>query len=57
MRLARAVIGRADIEMPVFGKPSAPPRKLITRIIGLPGFALHVSRLVARRALRWWEER
>ena len=57
MRLARAVIGRANIEMPVFGQPAAPPRKLITRIIGLPGFALHVSRLVARRALRWWEER
>jgi hypothetical protein len=57
MRLARAVIGRADIEMPIFGKPTAPQRKLIARIIGLPGFALHVSRLVARRALRWWDER
>ena len=57
MRLARAVIGRADIPMPAFGKPATAPRKLITRIIGLPGFALHVSRLVARRALRWWEER
>jgi hypothetical protein len=57
MRLARAVIGRADIPMPVFGKPTMAPRKLITRIIGLPGFALHVSRILARRALRWWEER
>ena len=57
IRLARAVIGRADIEMPVFGKPTAPPRSLITRIIGLPGFALHVGRLVAGRALRWWDER
>jgi hypothetical protein len=57
MRLARALIGRADIPMPVFGKPTMAPRKLITRIIGLPGFALHVSRILARRALRWWEER
>jgi len=57
MRLARAAIGRADIEMPVFGKPSAPPRKLIARIIGLPWFAVHVGKLVARRALRWWDER
>ena len=57
LRLARAVIGRADIPMPVFGKPTMAPRKLVTRIIGLPGFALHVSRILARRALRWWEER
>jgi len=57
MRVARVVIGRADIEMPVFGKPKAPPRKLITRIIGLPGFAVHVARLTAGRALRWWENR
>jgi hypothetical protein len=57
MRLARAVIGTAHIEMPVFGKPKAPPRKLITRIIGLPGFALHVARLTAGRALRWWDNR
>ena len=57
MRLARAVIGRADIEMPVFGKPTAPKRKMITRIIGLPWFALHVAKLVAGRAIRWWDER
>ncbi|HLK20847.1 MAG TPA: hypothetical protein VKT81_17970, partial [Bryobacteraceae bacterium] len=57
MRVARAVIGRADIEMPVFGKPKAPPRKMITRIIGLPGYAIHVARITAGRALRWWENR
>jgi hypothetical protein len=57
MRLARATIGRADIEMPVFGKRTAPPRKLTTRIIGLPWFALHVAKLVAGRAIRWWDER
>jgi hypothetical protein len=54
-RLARAAIGRDDVEMPAFG--GAPPRKLIARVIGLPGFALHVSRLLARRALKWWDER
>jgi hypothetical protein len=55
MRLARAAIGRRDVEMPAFGGKAH--RKLITRIIGLPGFSLHVSRLLARRALRWWDER
>jgi hypothetical protein len=43
--------------MPVFGKPTPPPRKLTTRIIGLPWFALHVAKLVAGRAIRWWDER
>lgn len=56
IRLARAVIGRGDIEMPVFGRRVV-PRKLITRIIGLPGFALHVSRIVFRRLMKWWAER
>ncbi len=55
-RLARVAIGRRDVAMPVFGGQAA-PRKLITRIIGLPGFALHVSRLLARRLLKWWDER
>ena len=56
-RLARAVAGSASIEIPVFGERAAPKRKLITRIIGLPRFALHVSRLMAGRLLRWWDER
>jgi hypothetical protein len=54
-RLARAAIGRSDVEMPLFGR--AAPRKLVTRIIGLPGFTLHVSRLMAGRLLKWWDER
>jgi hypothetical protein len=57
MRLARAVIGRADIEIPRFGARVVPHRSMIRRIIGLPGFAIHVSRILAGRALRWWEER
>lgn len=57
IRLARVAIGRADVEMPVFGRRTVPPRKMITRIIGLPGFALHVGRLTARRAAKWWMER
>ena len=54
-RLARVAIGRNDVEMPLFGR--AAPRKLVTRIIGLPGFTLHVSRLMAGRLLKWWDER
>jgi hypothetical protein len=57
IRLARVAVGRADVGMPVFGRRVAPPRKLITRIIGLPGFALHVGRLTARKAAKWWIER
>lgn len=57
IRLARAVIGRADIALPVFGRRAAPPRPMIKRIIGLPFYALHVSRLLAGRLLRWWDER
>jgi hypothetical protein len=57
IRLARAVIGRDDIEMPVFGRRIAPRRKMIRRIIGLPFFAIHVSRIVAGRVVKWWIER
>jgi hypothetical protein len=56
-RLARAVIGRAVIEIPKFGEKGAAPRSMLTRVIGLPGFALHVSRLMAGRVIRWWLER
>lgn len=56
-RLARAVLGSATIEIPAFGERAAPKRTLTTRIIGLPRFALHVARLMAGRALRWWDER
>jgi len=56
-RLARAVLGSATIEIPTFGERAAPKRNLTTRIIGLPRFALHVARLTAGRALRWWDER
>jgi hypothetical protein len=53
MRLARAVIGRGDIEIPALGKRTVAPRSMVKRIIGLPGFALHVARLLARK----WTER
>ena len=56
IRLARAVIGRSDIEMPVFGRRVA-QRKLIARILGLPFFAVHVARLLVRRLAKWWLER
>jgi len=56
IRLARLCIGRADIEMPSFGRTVA-RRKMIRRIIGLPGYALHVSRIGARKVAKWWLER
>ena len=57
IRLARLAIGRADIEMPVFGRHIGPPRKMITRILGLPWFAVHVSRIMAGRLIKWWDNR
>jgi hypothetical protein len=50
LRLARAVIGRRDIEIPVFEK--LPPRRsMIRRILGLPQFAVHVARILIKRYL------
>jgi hypothetical protein len=49
-RLARVVIGRGDIEIPVFEK--LPPRRgMIRRILGLPQFAAHVARILIKRYL------
>ena len=49
-RLARVVIGRGDIEIPVFEK--LPPRRtMIRRILGLPQFAVHVARILIKRYL------
>jgi hypothetical protein len=53
IRVARAAIGRSDVEMPAFGKAAIAPRSLITRILGLPAFALHLLRL----AIKKWDER
>ncbi len=50
LRLARAVIGRSDIAIPVFEK--LPPRRsMIRRILGLPQFAVHVARILIKRYL------
>ena len=49
LRLARVVIGRANIEIPAFGKP--PRRSMIRRILGLPQFAVHVARILMKRYL------
>jgi hypothetical protein len=51
LRLARAVIGRGDIEIPVFEKLPA-RRSMIRRILGLPQFAVHVARILIKRYLR-----
>ena len=48
-RLARAVFGSATIEIPAFGERTAPKRSMITRIIGLPRFSIHVGRVMAGR--------
>jgi hypothetical protein len=50
LRLARVVIGRSDIEIPVFEK--LPPRRsMFRRILGLPRFAVHVARILIKRYL------
>jgi hypothetical protein len=50
LRLARVVIGRGDIEIPIFEK--LPRRRgMIRRILGLPQFAVHVARIVIERYL------
>jgi hypothetical protein len=48
-RLARVVIGRGDIEIPVFEKP--PRRGMIRRVLGLPHFAAHAARILIERYL------
>jgi hypothetical protein len=53
MRLGRAVIGSDDVAIPTFGGPSAVRRGIVRRILGLPGFTLHVARLLVKR----WSER
>jgi hypothetical protein len=53
IRLARMAIGRPDLEMPAFGKKIAAPRSMVRRIIGLPGFAVHVARILWRK----WNDR
>ncbi len=49
VRLARAVIGSADIEMPAFGRKFTGVRSRIARLRRLPAFALHVASLAWRR--------
>ncbi|HEV2689872.1 MAG TPA: hypothetical protein VGV35_15035, partial [Bryobacteraceae bacterium] len=53
IRLARVAIGRSDVEMPAFGMMIATPRSLIARIVGLPGYTVHVARILWRK----WNDR
>jgi hypothetical protein len=53
IRLARAVIGRDDVEIPNFGRQPAARRGIVRRILGLPAFTVNVARLLAKR----WSER
>ena len=49
-RLAGIMIGRGDIEIPVF--ENLPPRRgMIRRILGLPQFAAHAARILIKRYL------
>ncbi|MBZ5609994.1 MAG: hypothetical protein LAP38_17165 [Acidobacteriia bacterium] len=57
IRLARAVIGSAHIEIPLLGPQPPAKRPMIRRILGLPFFAVHVGRIVAKVALKKWQER
>jgi hypothetical protein len=50
LRLARAVIGRGEIAIPVFEKLPV-RRSMIRRILGLPQFAVHVARILIKRYL------
>jgi hypothetical protein len=49
LRLARVAIGRSNVEMPAFGRWTI----VVHRILGLPRFAMHVLRLLAKK----WIER
>jgi hypothetical protein len=47
-QLARAVIGRNQVEIPRF-KATGRDRPMYLRILGLPQYAVHVARILARR--------
>jgi hypothetical protein len=47
-QLARAVFGSEDVRIPKF-KTTGRERPLYQRILGLPRFALHVARILAKR--------
>jgi hypothetical protein len=47
-QLARAVIGRSEIEIPKF-KAIGRERPMYQRILGLPQYAVHVARILAKR--------
>ncbi len=51
IRVARAVIGRDDLEIPAFEQTPGAPRGLVARLRGLPGVARHFIRLAAKRWL------
>ncbi len=50
-QLARAVAGRNQVEIPRF-KAVGRERPMYRRLLGLPRFALHVARILARRILQ-----
>jgi hypothetical protein len=49
-QLARVVLGRNQVEIPKF-KAVGRERPMYQRILGLPRFALHVARILAKRYL------
>ena len=53
LRLARISVDRNDVSMPPFGSRLYILRRLFARALGLPNFALHHLRLLAK----WWYER
>ncbi len=56
-RLARAVVGSAEIEIPLLGPQPPAKRPMIRRILGLPFYAVHVGRILARGAIQKWSQR
>ncbi len=50
-QLARAVIGRNQVDIPKF-KAVGRERPMYQRILGLPGYAVHVARILAARYLK-----
>jgi len=50
-QLARAVVGRGQVEIPRF-KAVGRERPMYRRILGLPRYAMHVARILAARYLR-----
>jgi len=57
LRLARAVFGADQIEIPALGPQPPAKRPMTRRILGLPFYAVHVARILTRMAIKKWSER